>query len=243
MQELEKWQYRFSCNLKELQSLVGKLHFVCTVVRPGRLFMARMLNCLRGIPPGDRIMLSEEFHLDVQWWLKFLPTFGGTSIMWMYHITKPDGMVASDACLNGMGAVKDTEFIKLEFPDSWKNSNIAHLELLAVIVMCKTWSEELSGKSIVIKCDNESVCSVLNSGKARDAVLLKLMREMVFVAVNSTFEFKALHVRSKCNVLPDLLSRWQEGTRVRQKFYELVKGKGFIERNVAHDVFTFSHTW
>ena len=243
MEELEEWQNKESCSLHDIQHLVGKLQFICSVVRPGRLFMSRMLELLRSLGREDRIKVSEEFKLDVAWWIKFLPEFNGVGIMWMWHIKQPDKILASDACLLGMGAVCGTEYIKAQFPCEWIGVNIAYLELLAVVVMCKTWKEKLSGKSIVIKCDNESVCTVLNSGRSRDKILLRLMREMVFVAATEKFEYKTVHVCSKANLLPDLLSRWHQGERVRRKFHEMVKGKGYKEITVACNGFDITHEW
>lgn len=41
------WFPKLACKLKELQSLVGKLQYACKVVRPGRIFLCRMLEPLR----------------------------------------------------------------------------------------------------------------------------------------------------------------------------------------------------
>ena len=241
--ELTTWLSKKSCVLKEIQSLVGKLQFICNVVRPGRLFMSRMLDLLHKTGKHDRIRISSEFKKDVLWWLKFMPLFNGSGILWMLHIKQPDKILASDACLQGMGAVCGREFVKARFPDEWIGQNIAYLELLAVIVMCKTWSKTLQGKSILIKCDNESICTVFNTGRARDTTLLQLMREMVFVAATGQFEFRTVHVRSKTNILPYLLSRWHQGDSVRNKFKEIVKGKDFTEIELASNVFNLSHEW
>jgi hypothetical protein len=40
-------------SLYELQSLLGKLHFVATCVRPGRLSVSRLLNWLRSVFPSN----------------------------------------------------------------------------------------------------------------------------------------------------------------------------------------------
>ena len=44
---VEDWLIRSKCTLKELQSLLGKLHCVSTCVRPGRLFVSRLLTWLK----------------------------------------------------------------------------------------------------------------------------------------------------------------------------------------------------
>jgi hypothetical protein len=41
---VEDWLIRNKCTLKESQSLLGKLHLDSTCVRPGRLFVSRLLT-------------------------------------------------------------------------------------------------------------------------------------------------------------------------------------------------------
>ena len=41
---LPKWLYRRKCTKKELLSLIGKLSFICKVVRPGRIFLRRLID-------------------------------------------------------------------------------------------------------------------------------------------------------------------------------------------------------
>ena len=240
--ELQDWTVRERCSVKDIQRLVGKLQFICAVVRPGRLFMSRMLDQLRVAEHKKEVRISQEFRADIEWWIKYLPEFDQVGILWMLHIQEPDWVAASDACLVGMGAVCGTEFLKAEFPQEWKNKNIAYLELLAVIVMCKVWIDKFVGKSIVIKCNNEAVASVLNTGRARDRTLIKLMRELVYVAAGK-FEFKGKHLSGKSNKLPDLLSRWHEGDRVRTQFRQLVQGLNFTEVDVAPENFSMWHKW
>ncbi len=44
---LQEWDGKKSCTRKELQSLVGSLQHACTVVKPGRAFLRRMIDLLR----------------------------------------------------------------------------------------------------------------------------------------------------------------------------------------------------
>ena len=242
MQELQEWLTRCECSVKDIQQLVGKLQFICAVVRPGRLFISRMLEELRNTRVGERRQISTEFKKDVRWWLKFLPQFDGVGILWMLQVKQPDCVAASDACLKTMGAVSDREYIKCEFPEEWQFSNIAHLELLAIVVMFKVWLHKFIGKSVLVKCDNEAVSQVLNSGRARDKVLIMLMREAVYTAAKE-FKFRAIYWPGKCNVLPDLLSRWHEGPRVHSKFYRITKNQEFKEIVVEPGVFHMQHIW
>ena len=242
MQELLQWRKKEVCTLKELQSLIGKLQFVCAVVRPGCIFLGRMLEFLRSIKTTGKIGIRDKFKKDVNWWIEFLPTFDGECILWMQQVKTPDKVAASDASLIGMGAVCGKQYIKLTFPEELQGQNIAYLELLAIIIMVKTWIHEFKGKSVVFNCDNEAVVSVLNTGRARDARLQDYLRELTFVAAGN-FEFGAVHLMGKINTLPDLLSRWMEGDRIRKKIFSLTQGKGFIETQIAQSACFMTHNW
>ena len=186
--------------------------------------------------------LGEEFRKDIKWWVNYLTVFNGVSILWMLHIKVPDKLASSDACLQGMGAVSGKEYIKLPFPREWKGRNIAELELLAIVVMTKVWLNKFEGKSVTFKCDNKAVVEVLNRSRARDKMLLKLMRELVFVAA-TRFEFNAVFLPGKVNTLPDLLSRWGEGEIIHNKFNELTRHGGYVEMHAPQSVFEFLHKW
>ena len=50
---VEDWLRKKKASLKELQSILGKLHFISGCVRPGRIFVSRLLNWLRTAFPSD----------------------------------------------------------------------------------------------------------------------------------------------------------------------------------------------
>ena len=77
------------------------------------------------------------------------------------------GIAASDACLVDMEEVSRKEYCKLQFPSEYISPNIAHLELLTMIIMCKTGIKNFAGKAVTFNCDNETVVQVLNSGRAQ----------------------------------------------------------------------------
>jgi hypothetical protein len=50
---VEAWLRKKKASLRDLQSLLGKLHFIATCVRPGRILVSRLLNWLRkAFPPN-----------------------------------------------------------------------------------------------------------------------------------------------------------------------------------------------
>ena len=64
-QEVSLWLMRQVASKRQIQSLIGKLVFVAKCVRPGRLFLARMLEFLRTTPDQGSHPLSQGFQDDL----------------------------------------------------------------------------------------------------------------------------------------------------------------------------------
>ena len=108
LQELiSAWQGRRSCLRSELESLVGKLAHACTVVRPGKTFLRRMFELLSGVrQPYHHIRLNVAFRSDLMWWVVFLETWNGVSLLRMFQPAPPTVQFVSDASGSfGCGAV------------------------------------------------------------------------------------------------------------------------------------------
>ena len=66
--------------LKEVQSLSGLLNFACSVIKPGRAFLRRMIDLTIGIrSPHHLIRLNKEVKGDLKVWLSFLSEFNDRS--------------------------------------------------------------------------------------------------------------------------------------------------------------------
>ena len=66
--------------------LLAKLNFVCHVCRPGRAFLHHMIEAsMKAQHLHHRIKLNKEFHWDVDWWLQWLPTWNGISLLHKSH--------------------------------------------------------------------------------------------------------------------------------------------------------------
>ena len=90
------------------------------------------------------------------------------------HWSSPDGIFATDACMHSFGGVMESGksffygFFPKKFTDSPKAWHISCLELLTVVVAVKLWFERLRNLRILIRCDNQSACDVVNFGRAHD---------------------------------------------------------------------------
>lgn len=100
LSEAQAWECKQFASKKEVQSLLGKLQFICKCVRQGRVFVARILNFLRSMGEGAPVPVPEQMKKDVRWFGKFLPTYNGVSMIPPLHWENL-GCGACDRCLSG----------------------------------------------------------------------------------------------------------------------------------------------
>ena len=155
---VECWMHKRMASKKELQSLLGKLNFVAQCVKPGRIFISRLLNWLREISDKGSfcIPLDEDLKLDLLWWNTFLPLYNGVSIMLSEEFSSPDEILSVDACLLGCGGWMNGRYFHSSFPNFLldQNLNINLCEMLTIVVALKLWGHMLVNKKVVINCDN-----------------------------------------------------------------------------------------
>ena len=241
---LLEWEDKISAKKRDVQSLIGKLVFIGACVKPGRIFLSRMLNFLRSMSDVDEVVLPYEFIKDVLWWKEFAPLFNGTAKMFMDISLHPDCWVSSDACLSGCGGLSQDEYFHVQFPPFilQRNIHINGLELMTIAVCCKLWGRLWTGKRIDINCDNMASVIVLNSGKARDPFLQKCLREIAYLCAVNKFEIRAFHIAGIDNREADCLSRWHLNDSYGQEFVQSVD-KSYREVHVESLSFKFMHNW
>ena len=208
---LDTWLHKKSATKRELQSLLGKLSFVSKCVRQSRIFLMRLLDLLRSVKRNHHhVNVTSECRKDIKWWKEFLPQFNGVSIIYTSCWSSPDEVFATDACLTGCGGCSGSRIFHKEFPaDVLVQFPFIHqLECLAILVAVRLWGSAWKGLRLTVFCDNEAVVQVLNSGKTRDALLGKLLRNIWLVSATNEFELRAVHLPGVENRVADLLSRW-----------------------------------
>ena len=242
---LQEWLGRTRASKKEVQSVIGSLNFLAACIRPGRIYMSRLLNFLRGMPESRSIPLTYEFKCDLRWWHKVSPHFNGVAMMPLADWSEPDGVVACDACLLGCGGWSDGHYFHSAFPPfiQVQSLHINALEMLTLVVALKLWGSGWKGKRIKLFCDNFTSVIVLNTGRSRDPFLQACLREICFLAAKLEFEVRAVHLPGVQNRLPDLLSRWELGGNHRKKFYARTAHLHTVPCTVAPEYFQFSHDW
>ena len=168
--------------------------------------------------------MTADMKKDVEWWNRFLPQYNMASIMWMQQCLVPDTLMASDSCLMGIGAIAGNEYIRDRIPEELlkiQELNIAHFELMAVLVGLRTWGERFKGKQFCIQCDNKAVVEVINRGSAKDKWLQTLLRLFAYQCAVGQYEVVAEHLMGELNRILDILSRWHLHEKFEQDFERL----------------------
>ena len=128
-------------------------------------------------------------------------------ILWLQQQLPPGRELATDASLTGIGGTCEGQYF--HFPidmNALKLSNIAQVEMLAILMAVHIWSDRLAGKYILIHCDNQSIVHCINKGKANDNVLLAYLRNIAWECATHDYVIQTAYITSKQNMLPDLLS-------------------------------------
>ena len=112
-----------------------------------------------------------------------------------------------DASLEGLGGCYDNYVYALRIPRGFNNYNVAHLEIINVVVALKIWGHMWANKSIQIMCDNMAVVEVLTYGRARDSIMATYARNVWLLAAMFNVNIIVCHIKGMDNSIADL-SRW-----------------------------------
>ena len=219
-----QWSSKVTCSKRELQSLLGSLLYIAKCVKYARCFLNRMLTLLRKNFDKKTIVITEEFKQDLKWFNTFLPVYNGVT----FFKYVPSKLVHLDACPTGLGAIYDQQVYAMDLPHGWSSKNIAHLEMINILVSIKVWHTQWANQSVLIKCDNQAVVSVLATGRARDQTMATYARNIFMWLSAFNIDVRVVHVAGKLNPVADLLSRWQSTVNNHEKLAQLVPSVTWI---------------
>ena len=217
---IEKWLKKTNYTKKDLQSLIGKLSFITNCVRPGRLFLTRLIDSLKNCNKYGKTNIDPEMKHDLLWWKEYLPQFDGTAILWLQDRWNYDQQLASDASLVGGGAVFNKEYFHFKFDDEIlrKTSNISQREMITILVAIRLWGSSMSRRVVRFYTDNQNCMFAINKGKSHDAFILKCLREIVHITAKHQVLLRCKYINTRLNSLPDALSRWYISAEARRIF-------------------------
>ena len=200
--------------LRNLQSLIGSLSFVCKAISPGRAFLRRLIDLTRNIKkPWHRVSLSKGAISDLKMWLVFMQNFNGRAIIpEQFWREDTDLQLFTDASgAIGFGGYFQGKWFQGKWPWNHENNthSIAWMEFLPIVVAIVLWSNLLSGMRIIIRSDNSAVVSIINKQSSKCPVIMRLVRFFVLQCLKFNVTFTARHIPGLENNIADSLSRFQ----------------------------------
>ena len=205
LKKCHQWTGKTHSTKKELQSLLGSLLYMSKCVRSSRMYLNRMLDTLRSHVGTASIVLDINFHRDLNWFNKFLKKFNGRAF---FNHRPVEATIELDACLQGLGAIYRNQVYAFPIPQYCDSFSIVHSEMVNILVAIRVWGKVWKNQRIVIKCDNQVVVSVLNSGKTQDLTLAAIARNIMMEISEQDIDLQVIHILGVKNKVADLLSRW-----------------------------------
>ena len=87
--------------------------------------------------------------------------------------------------------------------------SMALLELYPIVVACVLWGKDWSGQRVLFNCDNTATVQIINKGRSKVNIIMKLMRKLTWCSAISNFTIHAKHVPGCFNSTADAISRFQ----------------------------------
>ena len=213
IETLKDWKIRSHATPKELASFAGRLLWICNVVPPGRVFLGRVLATKRYADSvGRKIALDDDFKLDVAWWLDMVSPWNGRSFLVPVHSADISLDASSDGWLDGGPGIGGYNFVTHQFfatgvPPHMSAWYIGNLELFAYIIALSLWGNQWRGYSVHCLTDNEGVRFLLQNGRTRDPLRLKMARKIVGLQFRGGYRIESARITTEQNVVADALSR------------------------------------
>ena len=215
-----KWLGRKKGKKRELLSLIGKLSHAAKIIKPGRIFLRRMLNCTHKAKRLDHwVHLSEDFKSDLAWWACFIENWNGIGMMAsVARGWKPAIEFYSDASGSwGCGATWQDRWIQAKWDGQWPGVHITSKELLPVILAVAIWGPWWRGEQVLVHCDNMAVVNIISANTSKDSLVMHLLRGLHFVCAYYNISLQACHIPGTENSTADAISR-----NLLQVFFERI---------------------
>lgn len=201
-----------SITLRNLQSVVGFLNFVCKVVPMGRAFLRRLYFITRGVRRRHhKIRLTRAALRDIHAWSYLLRNFPTNSLLTnrIWDTSAHVFIFTDSSSLHGYAAVMGKSWCSGTWPNRWRKFHISVLELYPIVLSVLVWGKVMSDKCVIFHTDNEGIVHVINNLSSPHKTLMILIRKLVVATMGNNIMFRAVYFPGEENTLADALSRFQ----------------------------------
>ena len=208
-----------------MASLVDVVNFCRLRMRPIQLhllsFYRPKLHLLSFSVPVTPWLLP---HL--RWWLDVSNIMAGRA----FRRPHPSLTITTDASLSGWGATLHPRQVAGRWGPDHRSSHINVLEMLAVSNALQHFQSSVTGRSVLIRCDNTTVVAYINrQGGTRSAQLCAITWTIFQWCICHSVILSAVHLPGEENSAADALSRgwirpteWSLHPQVAQTLFRLI---------------------
>ena len=198
-----------TCPVRQFMSLIGLLTATEKQVHLGRLHMRPIQWHLKNnwhVPESLEkvIPIPVSLHPHLQWWLLEENVLSGQPLHPVRHALQ----LFTDASKEGWGAHLNDRTARgcWSLPES--RLHINYLELKAVLLALKEFTDLCTGQIVLVATDNTTVVSYINKeGGMRSGPLCALLWRILTWCSQRQVTLKARHIPGRLNVIADKLSR------------------------------------
>lgn len=227
--DLASLQMANSCNVGELQRLVGVYSFAVVVFSLCRPYLRQLLNVLRSLGPRPsrfrRVTLTPEARADIEMWLRILRVMQLNSRPVRgvpLHRSTMRAELYTDASFSGAAWFWGRRWRAWKWPNEWRTRigdfdsddaiAICELEALALLVAVRdiVGGGFCSGRRLVAHIDNLPLVYMLEKHATRSPACLPVLKELTFTLLAYGAELVPRHIPSEENEVADQLSRVDE---------------------------------
>lgn len=211
-QRLAQVLNRASLSRKEAESLVGSLKYFARVMRPARIFIARLIRFMYSIHghPAAQVTLTPLLQQDIVWWHERVERLNGT-----HHFYEKDRLASAahfyaDACADGFACVYGNRFYYRAWTEAQRAivlRNMAIGECYAITCAAAIFARDLRDKCFVLHSDSMDTVEVITRYYARDPALAEIVRTLAALECDNHFSFSIVHISGELNWIADSLSR------------------------------------
>ena len=211
---ISEWQEKRKVKKIELLGLIGFLAFASKVVKPGRMFLRRLIDLSTSVKSDHHfITIGAEARADLHWWQTFIPEWNGVNIIPSPPVSSDSISLFTDASGKGLGATFGQHWLfsdwsKVEWvsPD---NTHINTREVFAIWVAVRTWGHHWANAQLVIYTDNETTVNVWKTGTCKDKDMMRVIRALFFFCARINLNVMLSFIPGHLNIHADCLSRLQ----------------------------------
>ena len=186
-------RFKKKLNKRGMQSLLGKLIYIHKCVKPARIFINRILHLFR-TSTGRSISLSQSIYNDIDWFIRYLPSFNGVAYIQRDIMTHADSLYL-DACLTGIGGVWASRVYTSPLHLlPMQGLTIVHYEMVNFIIALRLWGHFWRHSRVNIFSDNLAVVQVVTSGKTKDMFLATCIRNIWLLTAVYDIELEGAHI-------------------------------------------------